>query len=174
MAYDPKTLARLSFGTHCTVTGARPVLAEHGRVRLDCAWPKRASPPGPYQRPSTHPRAGAWTTHDPAVLQALDALHVWGPAFLEHRLRWRAQQPITVLELRAAPLRAPLQLAPQEGFFGCFSWVDLSSAAAAEGAAEAAAAVGQPALGDAAFAERQAEARRRLAQLADLQELSGF
>lgn len=107
------------------------------------------------------------------MLQALDALHVWGPGFLEHRLRWRAQQPITVLELRAAPLRAPLQLAPQEDFFGCFSWVDLSSAAAAEtGAAEAAAAVGPPALGDAAFAEQQAEARRRLAQLADLQELS--
>lgn len=108
------------------------------------------------------------------MLEALDALHVWGPGFLEHRLRWRPQQPITVLELRAAPLATPLRLAPQEDFFGCFSWVDLSAAAAAGGMAEAAAVAGPPALGDAEFAERQAAARRALGQLSDLRELAGF
>lgn len=44
---------------------------------------------------------GAWTTFDSRVLELLDGLHVWTPAFLEARLRWRERQPITVLELRA-------------------------------------------------------------------------
>lgn len=43
---------------------------------------------------------GAWATHDPMVLQATDPLHVWGPEFLEARLKWRSKQPITILELR--------------------------------------------------------------------------
>ena len=44
---------------------------------------------------------GAWATTDPDVLAALTALHIYGPNFLDARLRWRPTQPITVLELRA-------------------------------------------------------------------------
>ena len=44
---------------------------------------------------------GVWTTADAAVLEALRELHVWAPAFLETRLKWRPRDPITVLELRA-------------------------------------------------------------------------
>ncbi|KAL4443498.1 hypothetical protein ABPG75_011235 [Micractinium tetrahymenae] len=126
---------------------------------------------------------GAWTTTDPAVLQLLDGLHVWAPGFLEDRLRWRKTQPITVLELRAVRLLQPLELAPRDDFWGCFSWLDLAAAPEGSGAeqqrqaqqvavaAAAAAAAGTPALGDAAFAELQALCRRQLAQLGDLQEL---
>ncbi|KAI7842904.1 hypothetical protein COHA_003416 [Chlorella ohadii] len=65
---------------------------------------------------------GAWTTHDPAVLELLDELHCWAPAFLEARLKWRGKQPVTVLELRASRLELPLLTPPREEFFGCFSW----------------------------------------------------
>ncbi len=105
------------------------------------------------------------------------------PLLQEQRLRWRKTQPITVLELRAVRLPQPLELASREDFWGCFSWLDLAAApegssadqqrqfAEAAAATAAAAAAATPALGDAAFAERQALCRRQLAQLADLQEL---
>lgn len=63
---------------------------------------------------------GAWTTYDPEVLTALDPLHIWTQDFIETRLKWRAKQPITVLELRAWQLAQPFQL--QVGG-GCASWV---------------------------------------------------
>ena len=45
----------------------------------------------------------------------------------ENRLKWRSNQPITVLELRAYRLPAPLLLPPRDDFFGCFSWVDVAT-----------------------------------------------
>lgn len=60
------------------------------------------SPRPPCSRSLFHPKtAGAWTTHNPRVLELLAGLHVWTPQFLEARLKWRERQPITVLELRA-------------------------------------------------------------------------
>lgn len=44
---------------------------------------------------------GTWATTDPNVLAALDALHIYGPNFLNARLRWRPTQPLTILEVRA-------------------------------------------------------------------------
>ncbi|PRW56599.1 hypothetical protein C2E21_4501 [Chlorella sorokiniana] len=129
---------------------------------------------------------GAWTTHDTSVLELLDELHCWAPAFLDARLKWRGKQPVTVLELRASRLEAPLITPPREEFFGCFSWCDLSSGqggAAADPsqqqqkqqqgwtAAALAAAPGTLALDDAAWAQRQQLCRQQLAKLADCQEL---
>ena len=130
--------------------------------------------------------AGAWTTHDPSVLELLDELHCWAPAFLDARLKWRGKQPVTVLELLASRLEAPLLTPPREEFFGCFSWCDLSGtqgAAAAESAeqqrqqrqvwtaAALAAAPATLALDDTAWAQRQQWCRQQLAKLGDCQEL---
>jgi hypothetical protein len=123
---------------------------------------------------------GAWTTFDPEVLDLLDELHVWGPGFLENRLRWRPKQPITVLELRAYRLNQPFVLPTREEFWGCFSWLELGSwadllpagvAAAREDERAQLAAVGQPALDDAAFASRQQLCQQQLGRLADVEEL---
>lgn len=43
------------------------------------------------------------------------------------RMKWRRQQPITVLELRCKRLREPLVLPQDSSYYGCFSWVDLHS-----------------------------------------------
>ncbi|KAL4447379.1 hypothetical protein ABPG77_007412 [Micractinium sp. CCAP 211/92] len=151
------------------------------RYAAECAFDPKAHPTLRFGTWAA--LTGAWTTADPAVLRLLDELHVWGPDFLEQRLRWRKTQPITVLELRAVRLPQPLELASRADFWGCFSWLDLAAApegstaeqqqqlAEAAAATAAAAAAATPALGDAAFAERQALCRRQLAQLADLQEL---
>jgi hypothetical protein len=126
--------------------------------------------------------AGAWTTFDPEVLALLDSLHVWAPGFLENRLRWRERQPITVLELRAWRLAAPLVVPPQEHFWGCFSWLDLGGQQQPQEQQQRIEqqqeqhqllmATGMPALDDAAFAARQRLCRQQLGQLADLQELT--
>lgn len=45
---------------------------------------------------------GAWTTTDKDVLKKLStSSSIWTDDFLEARLRWRAQQPLTLLEIRA-------------------------------------------------------------------------
>ncbi|KXZ49323.1 hypothetical protein GPECTOR_22g917 [Gonium pectorale] len=103
---------------------------------------------------------GAWTTFDPSVLPALHDFHVWTEQFIETRLKWRAKQPITVLELRAWRLRQPLDLATAESMFGCFSWVDLADHNLSDLMAGA-----QPVIGDADYAERQRRLRAALAQV---------
>lgn len=110
---------------------------------------------------------GAWATRDPRVLQALDAHHVYAPGWADARLKWRAQEPLTLLELRAWALQAPLVLQTREELFGCFSWVALSDADVAARAEWRA----TPALSDAAFAARAAALRAALAGLEDTEEL---
>ncbi len=117
------------------------------------------------------------------MLELLDELHCWAPAFLEARLKWRGKQPVTVLELRASRLELPLLTPPREEFFGCFSWCDLGSTHMGSPAADPqqqqqawtaaalAAAPGTLALDDAAWAQRQQLCRQQLAKLADCQEL---
>ncbi|KAI8463142.1 MAG: hypothetical protein J3K34DRAFT_445044 [Monoraphidium minutum] len=106
---------------------------------------------------------GAWVTSDARVLQALDPLHVWAEGFLDARLKWRQQQPLTLLELRVYAVSPPLLLPTSEELFGCFSWVGLPGVAAAD--IDAALARRAPAMGDAEFAERQELLRARLAGL---------
>ncbi|KAG2500733.1 hypothetical protein HYH03_001497 [Edaphochlamys debaryana] len=100
---------------------------------------------------------GAWTTFNPAVLTATDDLHVWTEQFIETRLKWRAKQPITVLELRTWRLARPLALPVAEEMFGCFSWVDVS------GLVEVDMAGAVPVLEAGAFAARQQRLRQALA-----------
>ena len=72
---------------------------------------------------------GQWKTTDSQVLGALDSLHIYGPNFLEARLRWRPTQPLTILELRAYKLSGPpVVVAAKEEFWGCFSWVNFENA----------------------------------------------
>lgn len=72
---------------------------------------------------------GAWTSMDAeGLLAATSPLHVWTPEFLSARLKWRPRQPVTLLELRCWRLDPVLELEPQEDYFGCFSWVNVSSA----------------------------------------------
>jgi hypothetical protein len=41
-----------------------------------------------------------WKTYDENVASVLDELHVYGPEFLDTRLRWKEKEPLCVLELR--------------------------------------------------------------------------
>ena len=76
------------------------------------------------------------------------------------RLKWRAAQPLTLLELRARRLRPPLALPARDDFWGCFSWVDVGASAAADAAERWR--HGTPAVPGEEFAEKQAALRRAL------------
>jgi hypothetical protein len=70
---------------------------------------------------------GCWTTFQAdQLLHLLDPLHIWTPEFLDKRLRWRSDQPITLMELRVSVIEDdPVQLVPREEWWGCFSWANV-------------------------------------------------
>lgn len=72
------------------------------------------------------------------------------------RMKWREQQPITVLELRCRRLSSPLVLPQDSSFYGCFSWVDL------HGHCQGKHAHGEHVIGEEDFRERQAGLRAAL------------
>ena len=110
---------------------------------------------------------GCWTTYDPRVLSALSEHHVWTDDFLESRLRWRAKQPITVLELRVAQLPEPLVIPSLDNYWGCFSWTDVHGGVSSEMLQ-----IADPVLQDSDFKQKQQKVRMALSTLADCQEVS--
>lgn len=76
---------------------------------------------------------GLWTTMDPeGILDATSSFHIWGPKFVETRLKWRKTQPVTVMELRAYRLREPMVLPRREEYAGCFRQAGLLGTSAAQ------------------------------------------
>jgi hypothetical protein len=67
----------------------------------------------------------AWELTDADQLTALDAWHLWTPAYAESSLEWRPMEPLTVLLLRAASLIEPFPLQPDEAYGDSDSWVEL-------------------------------------------------
>lgn len=109
---------------------------------------------------------GAWTTQDPQVLAVLDPLHVYAEGFLDTRLKWRAKEPLTLLELRCYRLQRPLLLPvkQREGYFGCFSWVGLEDADVLPAGGSSSWEV-EPALSDGEFAAKQGVLRAGMQRL---------
>eukprot|EP00899_Mesostigma_viride_P007086 jgi/Mesvir1/16379/Mv18123-RA.1 len=68
---------------------------------------------------------GVWSTADRTLLARLDDLHVWSQEFLEARMSWHEERPLTVLELRALLLPQPVQIPVLAEYGGCKSWLDL-------------------------------------------------
>lgn len=71
----------------------------------------------------------AW---EPAI-KALFPYHIWNEKFVGDRLKWKQNQPIYILLLRAYRLAeiAEIQYIPEYG--GCRSWIDLASPISLEG-----------------------------------------
>ena len=75
------------------------------------------------------------------------------------RMKWRKQQPITVLELRCRELDQPLTLLQDSSFYGCFSWVDIHAQC------KGAHGQGQYVISDSDFGEKQRGLRAALQTL---------
>lgn len=73
-------------------------------------------------------------------------------------MKWRAQQPIHILELRCRRLRQPLLLPQSDAYYGCFSWLDVPAQMASLTDAD-------PVLPDDMFATKQAALQHALSAL---------
>jgi hypothetical protein len=105
----------------------------------------------------------AFVTNDPAVLQLSSDYHILGNDFLEARLNWRPRTPLTIMELKCWKLECPVVLEPEEGFWGCFSWVDLSNQVQGSAWQQ-----GTPVIPDQEFARRQLGLRKSFTSLKNL------
>lgn len=59
------------------------------------------------------------------IVERLLPFHIWTAALATERLKWKPQQPLYVLLVRAHRLAEPLTLPYQESYGGCKSWIDV-------------------------------------------------
>ncbi|MEG4997481.1 DUF1802 family protein [Microcoleus sp. B4-D4] len=71
----------------------------------------------------------AW---EPAIT-ALFPYHIWNEKFVGDRLKWKQNQPIYILLLRAYRLAQNLEIPYISAYGGCRSWIDLASPISLEG-----------------------------------------
>ncbi|MFK8183421.1 MAG: DUF1802 family protein [Phormidesmis sp.] len=72
-------------------------------------------------------------THDEDKVAALSEFHIWLPTLAQERLKWKPQQPLYVLALRAYRFSTPVTLPWDEAYGGCRSWVSLKESMTVEG-----------------------------------------
>lgn len=66
-----------------------------------------------------------FTLQTEAEVMALIPFQIWTEAFMTERLKWRSQQPLQVLLLRAYRLPDRVELGRSPSHAGCRSWIDL-------------------------------------------------
>jgi hypothetical protein len=71
----------------------------------------------------------AW---EPAI-KALFPYHIWNEKFVSDRLKWKQNQPIYILLLRAYRLAETAEIQYISEYGGCRSWIDLASPISLEG-----------------------------------------
>lgn len=71
----------------------------------------------------------AW---EPAI-KALFPYHIWNEKFVGDRLKWKQNQPIYILLLRAYRLAETAKIQYISEYGGCRSWIDLASPISLEG-----------------------------------------
>jgi hypothetical protein len=68
-----------------------------------------------------------FTLQTEAEVMALMPFHIWTAAFMTERLKWRSQQPLQILLLRAYRLPEMVELGRSPSHAGCRSWIDLDT-----------------------------------------------
>jgi hypothetical protein len=69
----------------------------------------------------------AYEISDAEALASLDRFHLWTPAYVEQRLKWRPTKPLSVLVLRGQAMVEPVRLPFLDAYGGCKSWVRLEA-----------------------------------------------
>lgn len=85
------------------------------------------APPGDAVRvPGWAQVVGVATLTEPEHLTALASKFVWTVDYAETRLQWKRRDPLWILALRVHRLDEPVEVAYQDDYAGCTSWVDLA------------------------------------------------
>lgn len=62
---------------------------------------------------------------DPAALHKLESFHIWTPAYIDLRCRYKPENPLYLLLLRIHRLARPVEFEETPVYRGCKSWVRL-------------------------------------------------
>ncbi|MEO1428629.1 MAG: DUF1802 family protein [Cyanobacteria bacterium J06633_8] len=62
---------------------------------------------------------------DDSIINALFPFHIWNQEFVSYRQKWKPQQPLFVLLLRAYKLVIPQVIEYNPRYAGCKSWIEL-------------------------------------------------
>lgn len=100
---------------------------------------------------------GVATLFAPDQLAALESKFIWALDYAEMRLNWKKRDPLWVLALRVHTLVTPIEVAFDQAYGGCTSWVEVGGLP--DDPADVAS---TPALSDAAFGSRLAGVRDSL------------
>jgi hypothetical protein len=91
----------------------------------------------------------SWRIHDAERLQRLESLTIVDRASIETRYRFRPDQAINVIAVRAYRLANPAAIAMKADYAGCRSWVSIDEEISVDGSV--------PAIGEEEMASRIAE-----------------
>jgi len=62
---------------------------------------------------------------EPEQLQALQPYHIWNERMVNERLKWKPQQPLSILLLRVWRLKESVTIPFSDRYGGCKSWIEL-------------------------------------------------
>lgn len=68
-------------------------------------------------------------TGDKEKLYKLNKYHVYNDSFIDYRMQWNQEKPMSVLFVRAYHLDAPLTISTLPEFAGCRSWIKVNASA---------------------------------------------
>jgi hypothetical protein len=89
--------------------------------------------------------------HNEATVNALLPFHIWNEHFISDRLKWKPNQPLYILLLRAYKLPQVQEIPYRPEYGGCKSWIKLAESISVQGA--------EPVLPNSTYASIEGEVR---------------
>ncbi len=69
--------------------------------------------------------ASYYESGDKAKLLSLDRYHIYNDLFIDYRMQWNRDKPVSVMLVRAYRLEEPIVLDMAAEYYGCRSWIRL-------------------------------------------------
>ena len=70
---------------------------------------------------------------EPSQISLLQPYHIWNEQMIGDRLKWKPNQPLSILLLRVYRLSQPKMIAYNPSYGGCKSWLNLTQSISIEG-----------------------------------------
>ncbi len=116
-----------------------PTFEHQQRALLKPKYQSAVEPVTPGWHPQTvELKAWAEITHIFLTRQidqvaTIEPFHIWQPQLAEERLKWKPNQPLYVLTLRAYRFSSPVVIPWQSAYGGCRSWISLEQSLDTDG-----------------------------------------
>ncbi len=71
--------------------------------------------------------SASWEVGRKEVLHRLEKYHIYDKSFIDYRMQWNSERPMSVLLLRTFRLASPLAIDSRPEYSGCRSWIKISA-----------------------------------------------